>query len=180
MTATRVTEVHTSMRAGADRIFAELSDGWAYVGWVVGASHIRDVDARWPEVGSKIHHKVGVWPLVLADETESLACEPGRRLLMRAKGWPLGEATVEIVLDERSPELTEVTIREAPTRRTRQLAGQSGAAVAAAVAQCRDAAPAGRPGGAPAGPVAGLTSRPHPASSRAHPRVRGWVRPATT
>ena len=115
MTATRMTEVHTSMRAGADRIFAELSDGWAYVGWVVGASHIRDVDARWPEVGSKIHHKVGVWPLVLADETESLACEPGRRLLLRAKGWPLGEATVEIVLDERSPELTEVTIREAPS-----------------------------------------------------------------
>lgn len=115
MTATRMTEVHTSMRAGADRIFAELSDGWAYVGWVVGASHIRDVDARWPEVGSKIHHKVGVWPLVIADETESLACEPGRRLLMRAKGWPLGEATVEIVLDERSPELTEVTIREAPS-----------------------------------------------------------------
>ena len=115
MPATRMTEVHAPMRAGADRIFAELADGWAYVGWVVGASHIRDVDAGWPEVGSKIHHKVGVWPLVIADSTESLACEPGRRLLMRAKGWPLGEATVEIVLDERGPSLTEVTIREAPT-----------------------------------------------------------------
>lgn len=115
MPANPMTEVHASMRASAERIFAELADGWAYAGWVVGASHIRDVDAGWPEVGSRIHHKVGVWPLVIADDTESLACEPGRRLLMRAKGWPLGEATVEIVLDERSPSLTEVTLREAPT-----------------------------------------------------------------
>lgn len=115
MTEKPMTEVRMSMQAGADRIFAELADGWAYVGWVVGASHIRDVDAEWPAAGSKIHHKVGVWPLVIADNTESLECEPGRRLLMRAKGWPLGEATVEIVLDERSPSQTEVTIREAPT-----------------------------------------------------------------
>ena len=115
MPAKPMTEVHAPMRASADRIFAELADGWAYAGWVVGASHIRDVDAGWPEVGSRIHHKVGVWPVVIADDTESLACEPGRRLLMRAKGWPLGEATVEILLDERSPSLTEVTIREAPT-----------------------------------------------------------------
>jgi hypothetical protein len=110
-----MTEVQASVRASADRVFAELADGWAYVGWVVGASHIRDVDANWPEAGSKIHHQVGVWPLVIADNTESLACEPGRRLLMRARGWPLGEATVEILLDSQSPELTEVTLREAPT-----------------------------------------------------------------
>jgi hypothetical protein len=110
-----MTEVQASVRASADRVFAELADGWAYVGWVVGASHIRDVDANWPEAGSKIHHQVGVWPAMIADHTESLACEPGRRLLMRARGWPLGEATVEILLEEQSPELTEVTLREAPT-----------------------------------------------------------------
>ena len=110
-----MTEVRTTVRAGADRVFAELADGWAYVGWVVGASHIRDVEANWPEAGSKIHHKVGVWPLSISDDTESLACEPGRRLLLQARGWPLGEATVEIVLEPRSPALTEVLIREAPT-----------------------------------------------------------------
>jgi hypothetical protein len=110
-----MTEVQASVHASADRVFAELADGWAYVGWVVGASHIRDVDANWPEAGSKIHHQVGVWPLVIADNTESLACEPGRRLLMRARGWPLGEATVEILLEAQSPELTQVTLREAPT-----------------------------------------------------------------
>lgn len=110
-----MTEERATMRAGADRVFAELSDGWAYVGWVVGASHIRDVEANWPEVGSKIHHKIGVWPLSFSDDTESLACEPGRRLLLQARGWPLGEATVEILLEQRSAELTEVVMREAPT-----------------------------------------------------------------
>jgi hypothetical protein len=110
-----MTEVTTVVRASADRVFAELADGWAYVGWVVGASHIRNVEANWPEAGSKIHHQVGVWPLAISDDTESLACERGRRLLLRARGWPLGEATVEIVLEPRSESLTEVKIREAPT-----------------------------------------------------------------
>jgi len=109
----RMTEVRGQVQAGADRVFAELADGWAYVGWVVGASHIRDVDASWPLVGSKIHHKVGVWPADVADFTESLACEPDRRLLLRARGWPLGEALVEIVLEPAGPAVTEVIIREA-------------------------------------------------------------------
>jgi hypothetical protein len=110
-----MTEVRGQVHASSDRVFAELADGWAYVGWVVGASHIRDVDANWPEVGSKIHHMVGVWPLAVSDDTESLACEPGRRLLLVARGWPLGEATVEILLESLGPSVTEVTIREAPT-----------------------------------------------------------------
>jgi hypothetical protein len=111
----RMTEVRGQLRAGADRVFAELADGWAYVGWVVGASHIRDVDAAWPAPGSKIHHKVGVWPADFSDYTESLACEPGRLLRLRARGWPLGEATVEIVLEPVGPSVTGVTIREAPS-----------------------------------------------------------------
>jgi hypothetical protein len=111
----RMTEVRGQVRAGADRVFAELADGWAYVGWVVGASHIRDVDAEWPAVGSKIHHKVGVWPADVSDYTESLACEPDHRLRLRARGWPLGEALVEILLEPVGPSVTEVTIREAPS-----------------------------------------------------------------
>jgi len=110
-----MTEVSQLVEASAERVFAELADGWAYVGWVVGATHIRDVDAGWPQTGSKIHHKVGVWPAAVADYTQSLDCEPNRRLLLRARGWPLGEATVEILLEERSPTRTEVTIREAPS-----------------------------------------------------------------
>lgn len=111
----RMTEVRGQVRAGTDRVFAELADGWAYVGWVVGASHIRDVDPGWPAVGSRIHHKAGAWPAVVSDVTESLACEPGRRLLLRARGWPLGEAVVEILLEPVGPSITEVMIREAPS-----------------------------------------------------------------
>jgi hypothetical protein len=110
-----MTEVQLTIEASADRIFAELSDGWAYTGWVVGAVHIRDVEANWPAAGSKIHHKVGCWPFSVADDTESLECEPGRRLVLQARGWPLGEATVEILLDEQGDGRTLVRMREAPT-----------------------------------------------------------------
>jgi hypothetical protein len=110
-----LTEATTSVASSPARVFAEFSDGWAYVGWVVGATHIRDVDSNWPAVGSKIHHQVGVWPAAVADFTESLECEPDRRLVLRARGWPLGEAIVELVLTELGPDRTEVSIREAPS-----------------------------------------------------------------
>lgn len=109
------TELDMLMDASAERIFTELADGWNYVGWVVGANHVRDVDAEWPAVGSRIHHRVGSWPFTLADSTESLLCEPNRRLRMRARGWPLGEALVEIVLEETGPQQTRVRLREAPS-----------------------------------------------------------------
>ncbi len=110
-----MTEVSLQVAADQERVFAELADGWAYVGWVVGATHIREVDADWPAVGSKIHHQIGGWPATLADDTESIECEPGRRLVLRARGWPLGEATVEIVLNAVGPAQTEVILREAPS-----------------------------------------------------------------
>jgi uncharacterized protein YndB with AHSA1/START domain len=110
-----MTEVEIVIRASPHRVFAELADGWAYTGWVVGAVHIRDVDANWPDPGSKIHHKVGCWPFSVADDTESLECEPDRRLVLQARGWPLGEATVEIVLEEQGESRTLVRLREAPT-----------------------------------------------------------------
>ncbi|MFL6157733.1 MAG: SRPBCC family protein, partial [Marmoricola sp.] len=47
-----------------------LSDGWLYPSWVVGAARMRDVDASWPAVGSRLHHSVGNWPLLLDDSTE--------------------------------------------------------------------------------------------------------------
>ena len=35
-----------------------------------GASRMREVDDAWPAVGSKLHHSVGVWPLLIDDNTE--------------------------------------------------------------------------------------------------------------
>ena len=81
-----------------DRVWDVLADGWLYPLWVVGATRMRAVDATWPDVGSKIHHSVGVWPAVLDDDTEVLECDPGRFQRLRARGWPLGEAEVAIRL----------------------------------------------------------------------------------
>ncbi|NHC16248.1 SRPBCC family protein [Motilibacter deserti] len=79
-------------------VWAVLADGWAYANWVVGTSSIRDVDPGWPEEGARIHHSVGAWPLTIDDTTHSQKCEPGRLLKLRARGWPLGEADVEVEL----------------------------------------------------------------------------------
>ncbi|MCW2538385.1 MAG: Polyketide cyclase / dehydrase and lipid transport [Frankiales bacterium] len=111
----KFSETTRTMLATPERVFAELSDGWAYVGWVVGATHIRDVDANWPHEGSMIHHKVGSWPAEIADVTKSLRCEQNRRLMLQARAWPLGAATVDIVLTALSNTETLVTLREAPS-----------------------------------------------------------------
>lgn len=107
------------VRATVDRVWDVLSDGWLYPSWVVGASRMRDVDKAWPDVGSRLHHSVGVWPMLIDDYTEVLDAEPSRRLRLRARMWPAGEAVVEIELEPRGAE-TLVTMREdvrkGPTR----------------------------------------------------------------
>jgi len=94
-----------------ERVWDVLADGWTYPLWVVGASRVRDVDAEWPAVGAKIHHSVGVWPALIDDSTSVLEVDPHQRILLRARGWPLGEAEVEIELGP-SGAHTEVQIRE--------------------------------------------------------------------
>ncbi|MGZ4597896.1 MAG: SRPBCC family protein [Actinomycetes bacterium] len=84
--------------APPEAVWAELADGWGYATWVVGTIKIRSVDPEWPAVGSKLHHAVGAWPLELKDESQVQECEPGRRLVMVARGWPFGEATVDITV----------------------------------------------------------------------------------
>jgi hypothetical protein len=54
---------------------------------------------------------VGVWPLVVRDHTEVKECEPGRRLRLVARGWPLGEAEVDMTLEAEGAG-TRLTIRE--------------------------------------------------------------------
>ncbi|RZS91746.1 polyketide cyclase/dehydrase/lipid transport protein [Motilibacter rhizosphaerae] len=103
--------VDRTIRATPAAVWAVLADGWAYANWVVGASAIRDVDATWPSPGSRIHHSVGSWPLLLSDTTSVKRSEPEALLELQARGWPLGEATVEVRL-EPVPEGTRVTILE--------------------------------------------------------------------
>ena len=89
------------VHASPDAVWAVLSDGWLYPLWVVGAARIRGVDEAWPQPGSRLHHSAGVWPVLLDDETRVEAVEPQRRIQLRAKGWPLGEAEVVLELEPR-------------------------------------------------------------------------------
>ncbi len=77
-------------------VFRVLEDGWLFPSWVVGASRMREVDETWPHVGSRIHHSFGVWPALIDDETVVERYEPPHLLVMRPKGWPIGEARVTI------------------------------------------------------------------------------------
>ncbi|GAB6898261.1 SRPBCC family protein [Kineosporia succinea] len=93
-------EVKRHVEASPQDVFAVLADGWLYSGWVVGASRIRAVDDHWPKPGAKIHHSVGVWPALLNDDSEVVDVVDGHRLVLTARGWPLGEATVYLELED--------------------------------------------------------------------------------
>jgi hypothetical protein len=84
------------MTCEPSRVFDVLADGWLYPAWVVGATRMREVDSAWPRPGSALHHSVGVWPAVLDDATSMLEWDPPRHALMKARGWPIGEAHVAI------------------------------------------------------------------------------------
>lgn len=83
-------------RCPPEAVFAVLADGWLYPSWVVGASRMRDVSEGWPRVGSRIHHSVGTWPLLIDDRTYVEEWDPPHRVSLLARGWPLGEARIEI------------------------------------------------------------------------------------
>ncbi len=87
-------------RIGAtpERVWDVLADGWLYPLWVVGATRMRDVDETWPAVGSRLHHSVGSWPLLIDDTTSVLECTPQSVLRLRARAWPAGDAQVTIQL----------------------------------------------------------------------------------
>lgn len=79
-------------------IWDVLADAGNYGYWVVGSKLIRDADPDWPAPGSKFYHTIGAGPLKLSDHTVSLEAQPPRRLKLRAKGRPLGTASVTITM----------------------------------------------------------------------------------
>ena len=108
--------VERRFAASVPAVWDVLSDGWLYPLWVVGAARIRDVDPGWPQVGARLHHSFGTWPVLVDDETEVLASEPGRMLRLRARGWPIGEAQVDIVLEAHGDTAATVSIAETAVR----------------------------------------------------------------
>jgi uncharacterized protein YndB with AHSA1/START domain len=84
--------------ASRQRVWDVMADGWTYSQWVVGNSRMRAVSPDWPAAGSTIHHSVGVWPLLLDDQTEVLESVPQERLVLLAKGRPFGKARITLRL----------------------------------------------------------------------------------
>jgi uncharacterized protein YndB with AHSA1/START domain len=93
-----VPSVHRTTPAAPAAVWAVLADGWSLAGWVVGSSRIREVDAGWPAAGTRAHHSVGAWPLLLDDSTSVVSAVPERELVLQARGWPAGEARVTLRL----------------------------------------------------------------------------------
>jgi uncharacterized protein YndB with AHSA1/START domain len=91
-------EVSRTVEVAPEHVFAVLADGWSYAGWVVGNSHVREVDPGWPAVGTRIHHSAGLWPLQVNDWTEVTAVTPDRMIELRARLWPLGVAMIRFDL----------------------------------------------------------------------------------
>jgi Polyketide cyclase / dehydrase and lipid transport len=91
--------VSRQFQCSAEDVFAVLADGWVYPVWVVGASRMRAVDDGWPGVGSRLHHSAGAWPLLIDDTSEVLEYQPPRTMVLQARGWPAGEARVEITVE---------------------------------------------------------------------------------
>jgi len=102
------------IKAPVDDVFAALADPNTYPEWLVGAKVIRSIDRGWPEPGSRFHHRVGlVGPLTIADSTESLEQEPGKRLVLEARARPAGRARVSFDLTP-EPGGTLVVMDEVP------------------------------------------------------------------
>ena len=88
--------VRRQVAAPASAVWAVLADGWTFSSWVVGTARIRAVEPGWPGPGSRMHHSFGTWPFLLNDQTHVEREEVGRLLELTARGWPAGEARVQI------------------------------------------------------------------------------------
>lgn len=109
-------EVSEDVEAPIERVWAVLADGWSYAAWVVGASHIRAVDTGWPKPGTRIHHSIGPWPLVIQDTTEVVRCEERGLLELDARLWPAGAARITFTLRALSESVTELRMAEVVER----------------------------------------------------------------
>jgi uncharacterized protein YndB with AHSA1/START domain len=96
-----------------ETVWAVLADPGDYARWVVGSKLIRDADAGWPAPGTRFHHTIGVGPVTLSDDTESLEARRPELLRVRAKARPLGTATVRLELQARNGG-TRVRMTETP------------------------------------------------------------------
>jgi uncharacterized protein YndB with AHSA1/START domain len=113
MSATRELSATRDVHASCQRVWDVLANGWTYSQWVVGNSRTRAVGADWPEPGAAIRHSIGVWPLVINDQTSVESCVPLRELVLRAGLGPFGAARITMRLHE-IPDGCRVEMLEVP------------------------------------------------------------------
>lgn len=104
----------TVIDAPVGDVFQVLSDARRYPQWVVGASRLRTVDPDFPEPGSSFGHKIGIWPLLINDETKVVRRDGERRLLLQAEIGVLGAATVDLYLEPVGNDRTRLRMVETP------------------------------------------------------------------
>jgi uncharacterized protein YndB with AHSA1/START domain len=87
------------MSVPPQRVYEVLADPECYQHWVVGASEVVESDPGWPAIGTAFEHRVGVWPLRVADHTRVVDSDPPRMIKLAAKARPLGTATVVMEME---------------------------------------------------------------------------------
>ena len=107
--------------ASPERIWQVLADPDSYAHWVVGSDTIRDADPGWPQRGTRIHHRVGVGPLKINDNTEVVESAPPRHLALQARARPFGSARVVLDLTEEGTSTRVVMVEEPGDRFSRTL-----------------------------------------------------------
>jgi hypothetical protein len=94
-------------------VFRVLSAPPTYAYWVVGSRSIDSHPPDWPAPGTRFKHTQGIRPLLIHDETESVASDPPHRLELIAKARPALVARVVLVLRPEGGG-THMTIEEQP------------------------------------------------------------------
>ncbi len=113
MTAKRELSATRDVHASCQRVWDVLANGWTYSQWVVGNSRTRAVGGDWPQPGAAIRHSIGVWPLVINDQTSVESCVPLQELVLRAGLGLLGAARITMRLHE-IPDGCRVEMIEVP------------------------------------------------------------------
>lgn len=108
-----MSEVSVTLPVSRRRAWLLLEDPRAIRLLVAGARTVRRFDPCWPDVGTAVHHSVGLRPLVLRDATFVTVSQPERRLVLKAQARPLVSLRVEFLLDDDAGGC-RLTIRETP------------------------------------------------------------------
>jgi uncharacterized protein YndB with AHSA1/START domain len=99
------------------RVYETLLDPEIYPQWVLGARELRGTDRDWPKLRTRFHHRVGIGPFELRDNTKIIAKEPNRLVELEIRIRPIGVGRVRFDLKPRGRgRHTKVVMTERPTR----------------------------------------------------------------